>query len=138
MADWVKIRNEYISGGGTYRELSEKHGVPLRTLAKHAKDEKWQQGKEEYGNAVASALQQKSIEKTAEAESEIAAIKSRINLRLMQMIEASLPTIKAGDTDRLRKVVQSYKDMCELKGNQDTGGDNGTGVVMMPEVMPFE
>lgn len=138
MADWAQIRNEYINGGVSYRKLAEKHGVKFSRLKDIAVRERWAEAREQRANSIRTETERLAVEKTAEAESEIAAIKSRINLRLMQMIEASLPTIEAGDTDRLRKVVQSYKDMCELKGNQDAGGDTGTGVVMMPEVIPLE
>ena len=37
--DRLKIKTEYINGDISYRKLAEKHGIPLRTIAKHAKDE---------------------------------------------------------------------------------------------------
>ena len=122
--DWLTIRNDYISGGGSYRKLSEKYGVPLRTIAKHAKDEDWQQQKAENLNIIAMEVQQKTKEKIAESESELAAIRSRLRLRIMQQLENRLE--QAEDGMEFRRLVQSYKDMCEITdgiGNTEENDD---------------
>ena len=59
--DWVKIKNEYLSQGTPYRELCEKYGVNLKTLARHAKKEGWVQTRKETANKV-STRSQKRIE----------------------------------------------------------------------------
>ena len=41
VVDWNEIRKEYIQGGVSYRELAAKYGVPLKNLARRAKDENW-------------------------------------------------------------------------------------------------
>ncbi len=41
--DWLKIRNDYINGGGSYRVLAEKYGVNKDTIAARAKKEQWVQ-----------------------------------------------------------------------------------------------
>ena len=123
--DWLTIRNDYINGGGSYRKLSEKYGVALRTIAKHAKDEDWQQLKEENLNAVAIAVQQKTTEKIAESESEIAAIRSRLRLKIMQQIETRME--KAEDGMEFRRLVQSYKDMCEITDGIGSTDENDDG-----------
>lgn len=41
MADWNKIKKEYISGNCTYRSLAEKHKVSFSRLSKLAVKEKW-------------------------------------------------------------------------------------------------
>ena len=123
--DWLTIRNDYINGGGSYRKLSEKYGVALRTIAKHAKDEEWQQLKEENLNAVAIAVQQKTTEKIAESESEIAAIRSRLRLKIMQQLETRLS--KAEDGMEFRRLVQSYKDMCEITDGIGSTDENDDG-----------
>ena len=41
MADWVSIKADYVSGGVSYRELAEKHGVPLGSIKRHAATEGW-------------------------------------------------------------------------------------------------
>ena len=41
MADWNKIKAEYIAGGTSYRKLAEKHGVSFNTLKTRAIEEQW-------------------------------------------------------------------------------------------------
>ena len=124
-ADWVTIRNDYINGGGSYRKLSEKYGVSLRTIAKHAKDEEWQQQKAENLNTIAIAVQQKTTEKIAESESEIASIRSRLRLKIMQQLETRLE--RANDGMEFRRLVQSYKDMCEITDGIGSTEENDDG-----------
>ena len=124
-ADWLTIRNDYINGGGSYRKLAEKYGVPLRTIAKHAKDEDWQTLKAENYKMVATAVQQKTTEKIAESESEIAAIRSRLRLKIMQQLETRLEHIEDGM--EFRRLVQSYKDMCEITDGIGSTDENDDG-----------
>lgn len=44
--DWNKIKQEYISGGISYRELAKKHDISFSTLSKKASSEKWTELKE--------------------------------------------------------------------------------------------
>lgn len=43
MADWKKIKKEYIAGGCTYKDLAEKYGVPFGSLTKVAGRERWRE-----------------------------------------------------------------------------------------------
>ncbi len=64
---WTNIKSEYIATDVTYRELAKKHGVSLRAIAGKAKEENWQKEKQDYCNNVATKVQQKTSEKTAES-----------------------------------------------------------------------
>ena len=52
--NWAKIKNEYVSKGTPYRELAKKHGVILKTLARHAKNEEWVRLREEFVNRLST------------------------------------------------------------------------------------
>ena len=45
--DWLAIRNDYINGGGSYRKLAEKYGVPFGSLRSRAEKENWPELKKE-------------------------------------------------------------------------------------------
>ena len=110
--DWLAIKNDYINGGGSYRQLSGKYSVPLRTIAQHAKDEEWQLAKEQHRNSIATALRQKAEEKISDALSDEAASKVRIRARLLQMGEIWLNNRdEITDTGEFRRMVQSFADM---------------------------
>lgn len=41
MADWQKIKTEYITSNTSYRKLAQKHGVHYNAIANRAKQEDW-------------------------------------------------------------------------------------------------
>lgn len=57
---WAKIRNEYVTGDIGYRPLAEQHGIPLKTLAKRAKAEKWPEMRRTHIDSVATDMLQQT------------------------------------------------------------------------------
>lgn len=118
--DWLTIRNDYINGGGSYRQLAEKYSVKFSALREVAFREKWPAAKAEQMDKIRIETAQKTAEKIIDAESEVAAIRSRLRLKFMQEIERRAELEKT-DGMEFRRLVQSYKDMCEI-----TDGIGGT------------
>ena len=54
--DWKKLRAEYLKGGTSYRQLSAKYNVPLKTLARRAKAEAWNEHRLQVDNSVATEV----------------------------------------------------------------------------------
>lgn len=111
--DWLAIRNDYINGGGSYRKLAEKYGIPFSVLKDKAVGEKWKQAKEQQTNNVRTLTEQKTQEKISDALSEEAAAKSRIRAKLIRMAENWIDSQEdnVGDTSDYRRIVQSCVDM---------------------------
>lgn len=124
--DWLKIRNDYINGGGSYRQLAKKYGVSVSTLTGKAVANGWKQAKDEHQSEVVAKTEQKTIEKIAESEAEIAAIRSRLRLKFMQEIERRAD-LEETDGMEFRRLVQSYKDMCEITDGIGTPEENDDG-----------
>jgi hypothetical protein len=96
---WRKIKAEYIAGKISQRALAEKYGVPMTTLAKHAKKEKWTEKRRDAENKVV----EKVAQKTAETVSDNAVLLERAKTGLLrlacEMIEA-YPDVKAAEIKR--------------------------------------
>ena len=118
-ANWAKIRNDYINGKGSYRALAEKYGVSQSTLRQRAAREQWSNSKAEQTAKIRTRVEQKTVEKIADTESDVAAIMSRIRLKLTQKIEQAVDNMQELDSAELRKLVQSFKDMSEAAGGSD-------------------
>ena len=108
--DWMTIRNDYINGGGSYRKLAEKYKVSFNTLRDRAIKEEWKKAKDKQQDKIATRTEQKTAEKISDNQSEIAAIKSRIELDIFRQLEARL-SAKELDGPDFRRLVQSYVDM---------------------------
>lgn len=71
--NWTKIRNEYINGNISYRKLAEKHGIVFQTLRDRAIREKWFDKRKKQRDKISLKTEQKTAEKIAEQESDLAA-----------------------------------------------------------------
>ena len=119
-ADWAKIKRDYINGGGSYADLSERYGVSYSTLSKHGAEERWPEIRERQLQKISEETERKTAEKIADTESDIAAIMSRIRLKLTHKIEQAVDNMEGLDTTEIRKLVQSFKDMTEAQnGTQE-------------------
>ena len=115
--DWLAIKTEYINGGISYRKLAEKYGVSFNTLKERAIAEEWTKLKAEQHHKTTTKTQQKTAEKISDALSDAAAdeaaVKARIRTKIYQEIEKRLSAEEVESAD-FRKLVQSFKDMCEI------------------------
>lgn len=110
--DWLKIRNDYINGGGSYRKLAEKYGVNKDSIATRAKTENWKSQR----NAQTDKTQTKTIQKTEEKISDVlsdeAALKAKLRTGLLQMavdwVDSHKKITNTGD---FRRIVQSCIDL---------------------------
>ncbi len=117
MADWRKIRQEYITTEVSYRALADKHGVSFSTLRDRAKRENWAELRESQRHKIVTNTAQKTAEKIADVESEVAAIRCREYLKLMQELERLTDTLIASealDSTELRKLVQCFRDLDDV------------------------
>jgi hypothetical protein len=100
---WRKIKAEYIAGGISQRALAEKYGVPMSSLVKHAKKEKW--------TTKRKAVENKAVEKVAEKTAEIVADNAVL-----------LEKVKTGLLQRLAKMVEEYPDTNVAEMRKKQGG----------------
>lgn len=156
--DWNKIKQEYISGGISYRKLAEKHGVSESTLSKRAMNEKWAELK-----AVAAQESNRRIIKVA-ANKQRKRMEQLQNVadKVLRGIESIVDEALNGegaqlDKSALRQITGALKDIKEIHSlkseldtkeqkarisklereaeNDDTDGDEGYGVLIIPDVI---
>lgn len=130
VADWAKIKREYVTTDISTRALAEKHGVSYGTLRDRAKREGWASARMEHRSKVVANTEQKTAEKIADTESEVAAIRSRVHLKLMQEVERQTDALMSAEECNsydLRRIVQSYRDMSDIVyesiGNEEQHND---------------
>lgn len=115
MADWAKIKAEYIrDGSATYRSLAKKYGVNLTRLAGVAKRENWVGLRERKRNRTETAVVDACA--TKEAEKAIK-IYEAADLAILAI------TSKLSDWDELnaqdiRSLTGALKDIAAVKGIQ--------------------
>lgn len=114
MADsWLKIKNDYINGGGSYRKLAEKHQVSFQTLRQRAKAEGWVALREKQRHKISTRTAQKTAEKVAEREANRIANILRMSDSLSEQLDRAI-----GELDR-----QMVKNKTKVREVEYGGGD---------------
>jgi transposase-like protein len=149
MANWKKIKAEYLRGGISQAALAEKHGVAYSTLRDRAQKEGW--------TALRAKTRQKTGEKMPDAISDeniedlrvivkrlISQEKKAIRQNTMRQVVTRTRTLKNGvethtvhvsyedtkviDKPGLRLLTQTAKDLDELVRRQTAGAGKNAGV----------
>jgi uncharacterized protein YjcR len=87
MADWVKIRTEYVTTEASYRDLVAKYGVSTVQLARHGKDEKWVEQREQFQHKTITKTLEKVSEKTARQTAKVSTLADKLLCKLEQAID---------------------------------------------------
>ena len=113
MAEWKKIKAEYIRGGTSYRKLAQKYGVSFSTLRCVAAREKWTDLK----SKTQDKLDTKLTESVAKKESERSNMFQDIADKLLRMISQGIDDGTIQVTGRgYRDITGALKDLKEIKG----------------------
>lgn len=108
MADWKKIKREYIAGGVSYKDLSEKYGVSQSTLRKTGAREHWA----DLRNAAGTREEQKVVEA-------VSAQNARFDDAVDLALEAACEYLRSPGQMRavdLKDVTTALKNLRDLKG----------------------
>ena len=127
--DWLRIKTEYINGNISYRKLADKYEVSASSLMQRAAKEKWADEREQQQSKTEAKTKQKSKDKISDALSDEAAAKVRIRAKIYAELENRLNEAEVGSAD-FRRLVQSYKDMCEIQDDSKQGDNDKVMVII--------
>lgn len=122
MADWRKIKTEYITTDTSYRKLGQKYGVHYQTICRRAKEEGWIEQREQHENKVVT----KTLDKIGEKQSNSAELMQDTANALLQMIADGIGKFNTdtllADRQALRGItgaLKDLKDVLSLKSDAD-------------------
>lgn len=114
MADWKKIKAEYIAGGTTYRALAKKHGVSFTTLQRTAKKEGWITLRRQADDKTTAIMVDKVSSKNANTGLKINAVADKLLIKLSETIDAT----EVLDGQTLKQFTSALKDLRDIKGEK--------------------
>lgn len=151
--DWNKLKAEYISGGTSYRKLSEKYGVPFSTLKEHARREHWTDLRDKARHKADTKFANIIGEKQALKSSKIHDVADK----LLDKIVYLLDELELADSQTIKQCTSALKDIKDIKGIKsdidlreqearidklrkdadmnNQGEDKPCGVLLMPPIM---
>ncbi len=113
MADWRKIKTEYITTDTSYRKLCEKYDVPLPTLRDRAKSEKWVEARTQYRDKAVTKATDAIIDKQAERASRLQSVADRLLTKVERLMDMDDKVIKDSDGENM---VLGSKGMKSIAG----------------------
>ena len=122
MADWKKIKAEYLKGGTSYRKLAEKHGVPFGTLRKVAAKEEWAQLRAQVDTEADTKIAKAEVEKRVERYERMTAVTDK----LLNLVEKAISELQKGDLvldktvfKQISGTLKDIKDIQSIKSELD-------------------
>lgn len=111
---WVKIQQDYVETGTTYRELSEKYGVSFSTLRKKAAVFSWKEKRKE-------AVEKKRKQEDAAEKRKQKRRKNKTEQIPVEEVPVIVPNVRVdrvplepvGDRARFMRVVEEMMDRVE-------------------------
>lgn len=151
VADWNKIKAEYIAGSTSYRKLCEKYGVSRTTLQRKAKDENWLTLRSQAEAKTETEIVNVVSKKNAEIDDKY----FRLVDKLMSKAEETIENLDVWSVTALKEMSTALKNIKECKGVKSEADmreqearikklereaqigadedDDNTGVLMLPE-----
>ena len=110
--DWNKLKAEYISGGTSYRKLTEKYKVPLSTLKRVAKNEGWVELRTQAQNKSNTEI----IKKVSKENSKNAKKILQATTKLLDKIISSIEERKNLTGQEIKQYTSALKDLRDIIG----------------------
>ncbi len=110
MADWKRIKAEYLAGGTSYRKLAEKHNVPFGTLRRVAKQEGWTQKRTQVEHKVDIGIVDSVSQKETQKAVDIIDVADKLLEKIGRIAE------RYEDPDSIKKLTSAIKDLKDIKG----------------------
>ena len=118
MADWKKIKTEYITTDTSYRKLAQKYGVGYQAICHRSQEEGWIAKREQYRNKTISKSLDRISEKQADKIARIDGLADQLLVKLEQAItELDLQLYK--HTEKT-KVIEYNNDRAPNKPTKET------------------
>ena len=115
MADWAKIKTEYLTSDTSYRKLAQKYGVNATTIAKKASKEGWVSQRQQQANRTLSrtltAVSNRQVNRAARLQD--------VADKLLNKIEAAVDDynmeVLLVDRQSLRQITGALKDIKDIQ-----------------------
>lgn len=115
MADWNKIKTEYLTSDTSYRKLAQKYGVNAITIAKKASKEGWVSQRQQQANRTLS----KTLTAVSNRQVNRATRLQEVADKLLNKIEAAVDDynmeVLLVDRQSLRQITGALKDIKDIQ-----------------------
>jgi hypothetical protein len=113
MADWQKIKTEYITTNTSYRKLAQKYGVNYRTICARSKQEGWIEQREQHANKTTTQILNAVGKQQATRAAKLQTVADKLLGKIDALVEAWNPAEM--DTQSVRHISATLKDLKDIQ-----------------------
>ena len=115
MADWQKIKTEYITTDTSYRKLAEKYGVHYTNIAKRAKNEDWQHLRQQQTDRTQTKILNAIGSQQASRAARLQTVADKLLCKLEDAVDDLNMAELFADKQALRQITGALKDLKDVQ-----------------------
>ena len=113
MADWKKIKTEYITTDTSYRKLSEKHGISYQAICRRSKAESWGEQREQHTNKTVTKTLDAISKKQVDRAANLISVSDLLLAKVKSLLETDAEVLS--DTQSMKHISGVLKDIKEIQ-----------------------
>ena len=113
MADWNKIKTEYITTNTSYRKLADKYGIDQATIARKAKKEDWVSKRQQNASRTQAKIVNAISNKQADRAANLISVADKLLAKVNDLLEMDAEVLS--DTQSMKHISGVLKDIKEIQ-----------------------
>ena len=113
MADWQKIKTEYITTETSYRKLAQKYGVSYNAIGNRSRLENWQELRDQHLTNTMTKTMNAIASQQASRASRLQTVADKLLTKVEQLIEDDEGLL--ADTSSMRDISRILKDLKDIQ-----------------------
>ena len=118
MADWQKIKTEYITTDTSYRKLAEKYGIDQATISRKAKKEDWVSKRQRHISETQAKILTADTEEKVDRAVRLKTVADKLLDKVELMVDIEGP-ISAASLKNLSDALRNIKEAQMIRTEED-------------------
>ena len=113
MADWQKIKTEYITTDTSYRKLAQKHGVGYSVIGEKARLDGWVEQREQFRNKTLTKTVDAISNKQVDRAAKLISVADKLLAKVNSLLETDAEVLS--DTQSMKHISGVLKDIKDIQ-----------------------
>lgn len=118
MADWEKMKAEYLTTDITIRELAQKYGVHYTTIGKKAAKEDWQTLRQQQSNKTLTKILTADTKRKADRAARLMSVADKLTDKIERYVDGA-DVITPTSAKNIADAMKSLKEVCMIRTPED-------------------
>ena len=118
MADWEKIKAEYLTTDASIRDLAQKYGVHYTTIGKKASKEGWQELRQQQTNTTLTKILTAVSDRKVDRAARLMTVADKLLTKIEQAVDQE-GLISAGAIKNLSDALKNIRDTQMIRSDAD-------------------